>query len=192
MCEIGVRMIGAKPASDKLHRQNHMVKAAIGLGSNIGDPVANVQDAIRRLAGIGKLLAQSSLYRTKPWGVHEQPDFINAAVIIEVECTARELLDRLLAIELSMGRERANSVRWGPRIIDLDILTFGDLRTEEPGLIVPHKHLYERAFVLAPLAEIDPSYLAALKKLPAEVQVEVVRLKNPDSRSVPEHVCGLD
>ena len=158
-----------------------MIKAAIGLGSNIGDPVANVKDAFNRLAEVGNVIAQSSLYQTKPWGVLDQPDFINAAAIIEVDCAPGELLKRLLAIELAMGRERKKSERWGPRVIDLDILTFGKLEVDEAELKIPHRHLFERAFVLAPLAEIDPSFMPALRQLPAESQAEVVRLQTCDA-----------
>jgi 2-amino-4-hydroxy-6-hydroxymethyldihydropteridine diphosphokinase len=157
-----------------------MVKAAIGLGSNVGDPVRNVKEAFNRLAEIGPVIAQSSLYQTKPWGVLDQPDFINAAAIIEVDCTARELLKKLLSIELAMGRERKDAERWGPRVIDLDILTFGDLEIDEPQLKIPHRHLFERAFVLAPLAEIDPTFLPAFNQLPTQSQAEVIRLRAPE------------
>jgi 2-amino-4-hydroxy-6-hydroxymethyldihydropteridine diphosphokinase len=153
-----------------------MVKAAIGLGSNIDNPIAHVQVAIARLAAIGELIAQSSLYGSKPWGVRDQPDFINACAIISVNCTARELLEQLLTLERDMGRERAGALRWGPRLIDLDILTFGDEQIDEPNLTVPHKHMLERAFVLAPLAEIDPSYELALAKLSIADRAEVVRM----------------
>lgn len=149
------------------------VRAAIGIGSNIQNPVANVQEAFGRLSEIGKLVSQSSLYVTKPWGVLDQPDFINACAIIEVNCTPQELLAQLLALELSMGRDRKSSPHWGPRIIDLDILTFGDACVDEPNLTIPHKHMLERAFVLAPLAEIDTSYEPALKALPEAARAEV-------------------
>lgn len=157
-----------------------MVRASIGIGSNVGDPIENVREAINRLAAVSTLVAQSSLYQTKPWGVRDQADFINAAAIVEVECSPRQLLESLLAIEKDMGRERKQGERWGPRVIDLDILTFGDLQVDEPGLTIPHKFMFERAFVLAPLAEIDKSYVDSLKKLSADSVAEVVRLQEQD------------
>lgn len=157
-----------------------MVRASVGIGSNVGDPIENVRDAIERVAALGKLVAQSSLYQTKPWGVRDQADFINAAAIVEVECSPRQLLESLLAIEKDMGRERKQGERWGPRVIDLDILTFGDLQIDEPGLTIPHKFMFERAFVLAPLAEIDKTYVDSLKKLPDDSRSEVVRLQEQD------------
>lgn len=158
-----------------------MVQAAIGIGSNVGAPSKNVENAIVKLAQVGDLIARSSLYQTKPWGVLNQADFINAAAIIEVDYSPREFLNKLLSIELSMGRERKDTERWGPRVIDLDILTYGDSFIDEPDLRIPHRHMLERAFVLAPLAEIDKSYLAYLYKLPREAQEEVVRLQSPAS-----------
>jgi len=153
-----------------------MTKAAIGLGSNVGNPGANVKEAFNRLAQVGKVLARSSLYQTKPWGVLDQADFINAAALLEVDCGPRELLEQLLAIELDMGRDRKTGQRWGPRVIDLDILTFGDLEVDEPSLKIPHRYMLERAFVLAPLAEIDPTFLPALNQLPIEARAEIIRL----------------
>jgi 2-amino-4-hydroxy-6-hydroxymethyldihydropteridine diphosphokinase len=161
-----------------------MVKAAIAIGSNIGDPSRNVRRAFERLSEVGKVVAQSSLYQTKPWGVLDQSDFINAAAIVETVFTPMELLEKLLSIELSMGRERKEAERWGPRVIDLDILTFGDVQVDEPKLKIPHRFMFERAFVLAPLAEIDATYLEALERLPAESQAEVVRLQNSHGEEI--------
>jgi 2-amino-4-hydroxy-6-hydroxymethyldihydropteridine diphosphokinase len=151
-----------------------MTNAAVGIGSNLDNPEANVLRAISYLKEQFNLVACSSLYRTKPWGVTEQPDFINAAAIIDVTCSPRQLLQTVKAIETSIGRTA--TYRWGPRVIDLDILTFGDCVVDEPGLIIPHPGLYERAFVLAPLAEIDPSFKNALDKLPLESwgQIEIL------------------
>ncbi|MBA4078472.1 MAG: 2-amino-4-hydroxy-6-hydroxymethyldihydropteridine diphosphokinase [Cyanobacteria bacterium PR.023] len=148
-----------------------MTKAYIGIGSNIGDAVCNVNEAISRLSDLGRVLKKSSLYATKPWGVLDQPDFINAAVALDTNLGPRDLLNGLLAIERSMGRERL--IRWGPRIIDLDILTFANQTVSEDGLTIPHPHMNERAFVLMPLAEIDENYAEALKLLPDESRVEV-------------------
>ncbi|CAN5536378.1 2-amino-4-hydroxy-6-hydroxymethyldihydropteridinediphosphokinase [soil metagenome] len=148
-----------------------MTKVYIGIGSNIGDAICNVKEAIARLADLGTVLKQSSLYATKPWGVLEQADFINAVVALDTTLAARQLLDQLLAVERSMGRERL--IRWGPRIIDLDILTYGDQVVNEEGLTIPHPHMNERAFVLIPLAEIDDNFVVALNLLAAANRAEV-------------------
>jgi 2-amino-4-hydroxy-6-hydroxymethyldihydropteridine diphosphokinase len=100
------------------------------------------------------LRARSRLYRTPPWGVTEQPDFINAAARLETALAPRELLDALLAVETRAGRVRG--ARNGPRILDLDLLLYGDHAINEPDLVVPHPRLHERAFVLLPLADIAP------------------------------------
>ncbi|MDP3507446.1 MAG: 2-amino-4-hydroxy-6-hydroxymethyldihydropteridine diphosphokinase [Candidatus Melainabacteria bacterium] len=151
--------------------KSHTSKSYIGIGSNIGDAVCNVNEAITRLSDLGSVLKKSSLYATKPWGVVEQPDFINAAVALETDLGPRDLLNGLLAIERSMGRERL--IRWGPRIIDLDILTFGDQAVSEDGLTIPHPHMNERAFVLIPLVEIDEGFAEALHLLSDECRREV-------------------
>ena len=136
------------------------VVACIGLGGNLGDAAATLraaQEALGRLR-LTRLLRASRLYRTPAWGKTEQPDFINAAVLLETSLPARELLDGLLAIERAFGRTRAvdGSDRWGARTLDLDLLLYGRDRIDEPGLHVPHPHLHERAFALVPLAEIAP------------------------------------
>ena len=148
-----------------------MTKAYIGIGSNIGDAICNVNEAIFRLGDLGTVLRKSSLYATKPWGVLDQDDFINAVVALETNLSARSLLEGLLDLERSMGRARL--VRWGPRIIDLDILTYGEQVVNEVGLTIPHPHMNERAFVLIPLAEIDKSYAENLKLLSIEAPEDV-------------------
>jgi 2-amino-4-hydroxy-6-hydroxymethyldihydropteridine diphosphokinase len=132
--------------------------AAIGLGANLGDARASVRGALGMLDLLPstRLLRTSRLYRTAAWGQTGQPDFINAAVLLETTLDARALLDRLLAIERDFGRIRTSEDRWGPRTLDLDLLLFGDSVIDEPGLQVPHPHLHERAFALLPLAEIAP------------------------------------
>lgn len=99
------------------------------------------------------LMRQSRLYRSAAWGVRDQPDFVNAVVEIETILSARDLLETLLDLERRFGRVR-NTARWGPRILDLDLLVYGDRTIDEPGLRIPHPHLQERAFVLLPLADI--------------------------------------
>ncbi|HEY9716861.1 MAG TPA: 2-amino-4-hydroxy-6-hydroxymethyldihydropteridine diphosphokinase [Trichormus sp.] len=151
-----------------------MTLVNIGLGSNIGDAPANVKKAIDHIAELGCVTAQSTLYITAPWGVTDQAEFCNAAVQLETELSAQALLEKLKAIETLMGRQE--TTRWGPRLIDLDILTYGDLLLSEPGLTVPHKHMLERAFVLIPLAEIDPFFAAARDSLPSSTLQDVRKI----------------
>ncbi|MBN8726830.1 MAG: 2-amino-4-hydroxy-6-hydroxymethyldihydropteridine diphosphokinase [Xanthomonadales bacterium] len=131
--------------------------ALVGLGSNLGESAVEVRKALTALAGLPatRLLRHSRLFRTAPWGVTAQPAFVNAAAELATRLAPRELLDHLLAIEQRQGRHR-HGERWGPRLIDLDLLCLGDLAVDEPGLVLPHPHLAERAFVLAPLADLDP------------------------------------
>jgi dihydroneopterin aldolase/2-amino-4-hydroxy-6-hydroxymethyldihydropteridine diphosphokinase len=137
--------------------------ATIGIGSNIGDARENVRLAIEYLANAGELVACSRLYMTKPWGVVDQADFCNAVVKLRVEMSPRQLLSELKRIEQIMGRKP--SYRWGPRVIDLDILMMGDLVVTEPDLVIPHPGMLERTFVLLPLAEIDARFKNALEAL---------------------------
>ncbi|MDP1652782.1 MAG: 2-amino-4-hydroxy-6-hydroxymethyldihydropteridine diphosphokinase [Rhodocyclaceae bacterium] len=133
------------------------VTAYVALGANLGDPVVTVRSAIaalRELAG-ARLLTASSLYRTAPVGLANQPDFINAVAALEVTGNADDFLAALFAIEASFGRVR--SLKNAPRTLDLDLLLFGAERRAAPGLTLPHPRLAERAFVLAPLAEIAPA-----------------------------------
>jgi 2-amino-4-hydroxy-6-hydroxymethyldihydropteridine diphosphokinase len=150
-------------------------QAYIGLGSNLGDSVANVRTAISELAKVGNLYACSHLYLSKPWGYLDQPDFINAVVAIETNSSPRQMLTMLQEIEKNMGRQ-ATSIRWGPRLIDLDILTFGNWQVSEVDLIIPHPFMLERAFVLAPLSDIDKSYSAAYLTLPENLRLQIERL----------------
>jgi 2-amino-4-hydroxy-6-hydroxymethyldihydropteridine diphosphokinase len=131
-------------------------KAFIGLGANLGDPEAQVRRALAALAELPgtRLLAASSLYRSAPVGVIAQPDFINAVAAAETTLAARALLEALLAAERRFGRRR--DFPGAPRTLDLDLLLYGDRVITEPGLVVPHPRMHERAFVLAPLAEIAP------------------------------------
>lgn len=148
-----------------------MVKAYIGLGSNLGNTPENLRVAKLRLAECGRVTAQSKLYHTKPWGNLDQPNFTNGVLQIETELSPRELLVKLKTMEKEIGREE--SVRWGPRLIDLDILTYGDEQVDEPDLKIPHLHMSVRAFVLIPLCDIDDSYKPVLDALTAEERAEV-------------------
>jgi 2-amino-4-hydroxy-6-hydroxymethyldihydropteridine diphosphokinase len=134
--------------------------AAVALGSNLsspfGDREANLREALRRMETLGRVTAVSSFYDTEPVGYTEQPRFLNAAALLETELPPLELLRGLLAIERQMGRDRAAAPAKGPRAIDLDLLLYGDEIFQTPELTLPHPALHERAFVLAPLAEIAP------------------------------------
>jgi 2-amino-4-hydroxy-6-hydroxymethyldihydropteridine diphosphokinase len=135
-----------------------MAEALLGFGGNLGDVRATLGRAVTALCDGRdvKLVARSSDYRTPPWGVADQPPFVNLAIMVETTLTPRALLDRALAVEAMFGRDRTKERRWGPRILDIDIIAFDALEIEEASLTLPHPHLFERAFVLAPLAEIAP------------------------------------
>jgi len=148
--------------------------ARIGLGSNEGDPATYVEAAFVALARYGHVTARSSLYATKAWGVTEQPDFVNAAALLETELGPRDLLAALKTLESELGR--VSTFRWGPRAIDLDILAYDDLVLREVDLVIPHERLHERAFALAPLAEIDASFEPLLEALPVSERAAVQRI----------------
>jgi 2-amino-4-hydroxy-6-hydroxymethyldihydropteridine diphosphokinase len=138
------------------HKQR--VRAYVGLGANLGDREGNLRRAVELIAaepGI-EVVAVSSFRETDPVGYLDQPRFLNGACAVETDLGPRELLERLLAVESALGRRRADTPRWGPRTIDLDLLLYGDETVEEPGLTVPHPRLTERSFVLEPLLELDP------------------------------------
>jgi 2-amino-4-hydroxy-6-hydroxymethyldihydropteridine diphosphokinase len=126
--------------------------AYLSLGSNVGDRVAHLRDAIARLESIGRVVSVSSFYETEPVEVTDQPWFLNCAVGLETALTAEQLMARLLQIEQKMGRRRIQ--KKGPRTIDIDILLFDDLILDSPDVTIPHPAMQERRFVLEPLAEI--------------------------------------
>ena len=132
--------------------------ALVGLGGNLGDAAATLRHAFKELDALPRtrLLRASKLYRSSAWGRTDQPDFINAAAMLQTGLDARELLDAMLEIEHHAGRERRFDDRWGPRTLDLDLRLYGDAVIDEPGLHVPHPHLHERSFALVPLVEIAP------------------------------------
>jgi 2-amino-4-hydroxy-6-hydroxymethyldihydropteridine diphosphokinase len=125
--------------------------AYVGLGANLGDR----QGAIRRAAELIGAQRLSTIRETEPWGVAEQPRFLNAVAELDTGLAPQALLARLLEVERELGRVR-DGERWGPRTIDLDLLLYGTRTIEERGLTVPHPHLHERLFVLEPLAELAP------------------------------------
>ena len=133
-------------------------RAYVGVGTNLGDRERNVEAAVGALGELGTIAAISRLYRTEPWGMTDQPWFLNGVVALETERAPRELLGALVAIERLLGRTQGE--RWGPRVIDLDLLVYDDRAIDEPDLQVPHPRMHERAFVLVPLAELDERFVA--------------------------------
>jgi 2-amino-4-hydroxy-6-hydroxymethyldihydropteridine diphosphokinase len=131
-----------------------MATALIGLGANLGDRAVTLREAVLRLGALGRVTAVSSLYETEPVGYRDQPAFLNAAVALETTLSPAAIVAGLLAIEREMGRVR--TFRNAPRTLDLDLLLLDDVVLAAPGVTVPHPRLHERAFVLAPLAEIAP------------------------------------
>jgi len=140
-----------------------MAEAFLALGGNLGDVRATFTRAIAMLCGDSavKLTARSSDYRTPPWGVTDQPAFLNAVIAVTTMLSPHALLARALDCERALGRDRTDERRWGPRPIDIDILAYDDVQLHDPDLTLPHPHLFERAFVLVPLAEIAPDRLIA-------------------------------
>jgi 2-amino-4-hydroxy-6-hydroxymethyldihydropteridine diphosphokinase len=128
----------------------------LGLGANLGDPAAQLARALASLRGDVSGLRSSSLYRTEPVGYRDQPDFLNLVAVGHTRLAARPLLERLLEVERQLGRER--SFRDAPRLIDIDLLDFGGMVLDQPGLVLPHPRLAERNFVLLPLAEVAPEW----------------------------------
>ncbi|MBP2196527.1 2-amino-4-hydroxy-6-hydroxymethyldihydropteridine diphosphokinase [Pantoea cypripedii] len=134
-----------------------MTRVYLALGSNLADPLHQVDAALAALDAIPQTtrVATSSLYRTPPYGPQDQPDYLNAVVALETGLTAESLLDQTQRIELEHGRVR-KAERWGPRTLDLDILLFGDAVINTPRLTVPHYDIHNRAFMLLPLLELAP------------------------------------
>lgn len=135
-----------------------MPRAYVGLGSNLGDRESTIRSALAELAATHgvEVVAVSTLVETDPVGYLDQPRFLNGVAALETGRSARALLDLLLAVEARFGRDRAAVPAQGPRTLDLDLLLYGDAELDEPGLRLPHPRLHERAFVLAPLAELEP------------------------------------
>lgn len=135
------------------------MRAYLGIGSNIGDMASMLDGAVAGLAatpGIS-VLARSCDYRTPPWGKTDQPWFLNGALAVETDLNPHALLDACLSVEHALGRIRAE--RWGPRVIDIDVLSYDGAAVSDERLVLPHRHVRERAFVLVPLAEIAPDLL---------------------------------
>jgi 2-amino-4-hydroxy-6-hydroxymethyldihydropteridine diphosphokinase len=144
----------------------------IALGTNLGDRLANLHAAIRSLPPEIKVLAESHVYETPPWGYEEQPTFLNMVVKAETELGPEALLRYLKQLEVELGREQ--NFHWGPRLIDLDILFYDDLVIDTPPLVIPHPRLQERAFVLVPLADAAPDLIhPVLQKSVSQLMAEV-------------------
>ena len=156
---------------------NHIVYLA--LGTNLGDRPANLRAAIQALPPSIIHRQSSSIYETPPWGVEDQPAFLNMAVRCETTLEPEALLKHIKQLEIQLGRQQ--SYRWGPRLIDLDILFYDDLILNTAQLIIPHPRLHERAFVLVPLAEIAPDFIhpvlkKSIRELRANVNTEGIKL----------------
>ncbi len=170
------------------------VIAWIGIGSNLGQPMEQVQKSLQALAELpgSELLWRSHLYCTDPVGGVEQPAFINAVARLQTRLSARALMHNLQNLEALAGRQRSAEVFWGPRVLDLDLLSHGDLISSDPALRIPHPRLTERAFVLIPLAEFDstlvlPGCGGIADYLPAVSDQSVKRLS--ESALAPEILC---
>ncbi len=153
------------------------VTCYLGLGSNIGDRRANLDEVVQRLAQIPTLeiVRTSSIYETAPVGPQDQSDFFNQVVQAEVSCSGRRLLKLVQGIEQDMGRVRTR--RWGERIIDIDILLYGDETVDKPDLQIPHPQMLARQFVLVPLAEIAPDLVLPDGRRAAEAAAAGARVR---------------
>ena len=165
-----------------------MAEALLALGGNLGEVRATFDRALALLcAGPGlRLAARSSDYATPPWGVEDQPPFVNLAIAVETDLTPQALLAHVQAVELALGRARTHERRWGPRPIDIDILAYDDIIFDEDGLTLPHPRLFERAFVLVPLAEIAPDRVIAGRRVrDALTGVDTAGIRRLPPRAIP-------
>ena len=140
-----------------------MAEALLALGGNIGDVRATLDRAVATFCDGTevRLAARSSDYATPPWGVEDQPPFVNICIAVETTLAPEALLARAHAVERRLGRDRQNERRWGPRTVDIDLLAYDEVSADTPELTLPHPRLFERAFVLVPLAEIAPDRVIA-------------------------------
>ena len=144
-----------------------MAEALVALGGNVGDARATLDKAVKLFCDGAevRLLARSSDHRTPPWGDLDQAAFINLCIAVMTDLSPQALLARAQQVELALGRDRTKDRRWGPRTADLDILAYDDVTVESPTLTLPHPRLFERAFVLLPLAEIAPDRVIGGRKV---------------------------
>ena len=148
-----------------------MAEALLALGGNVGDVQNTFDRAIAALcaAGTVRLLARSANYRTPPWGVTDQPPFINCAIAVVTALTPPGLLAQAQRVEGAFGRDRTKEQRWGPRTLDIDLIAYDDVTLDTPVLTLPHPRVFERAFVLVPLAEIAPE--CAIPPIPRPARI---------------------
>jgi len=144
-----------------------LAEALLALGGNVGEVRETFDRALAMLCDGTRvrLKARSSDYATPPWGVADQPTFVNRCIAVDTDLTPQDLLARVQAVEQALGRRRAQERRWGPRPIDIDILSYDDLTLDGGDLTLPHPRLFERAFVLVPLAEIAPERMIAGRRV---------------------------
>jgi 2-amino-4-hydroxy-6-hydroxymethyldihydropteridine diphosphokinase len=165
-----------------------MAEALLALGGNVGDARTALDSAIRHLCDGTqvRLIARSSDYRTPPWGVADQAPFVNLCLVVATALSPHALLARALDVERAHGRDRARERRWGPRPVDIDILAYDDVTLNEPGLTLPHPRLFERAFVLVPLAEIAPDrVIAGLRVRDALAHLDAAGIERLPARGTP-------
>lgn len=169
--------IGATPTAS-------VRRAYLGLGSNLGDRAAHLQGAVHGLAATDGItvVAVSSVYETEPVGGPDQPDYLNAVVAVDTDLTARQLLEVAQRLEGEAGRDREREERWGPRTLDVDVLLVGDEHVEEADLVVPHPRLFERAFVMVPLADLDPMLAPWVPSGETGVRRSEVELDEPQTQ----------
>lgn len=135
-----------------------MPEVLVGFGGNLGQVRSNLNRAVGMFCDgtMVRLRARSSDYHAPPWGTGDQPDFINLCILADTDLSPSELLDRAMMVERAFGRDRARERHWGPRTVDIDLIDYDEKKIQEPNLSLPHPRWFERAFVLAPLAEIVP------------------------------------
>ena len=156
-------------------------RAYLGLGSNLGDRAAHLQFALDGLAArAGTVVAVSPVYETEPVGGPPQPDYLNAVVALDTELDPRSLLHVAKALEQEAGRDLDGAPRWSARTLDIDILLLDDVRVSEPDLVVPHPRIHQRAFVLAPLADLAPNLVVAPSAGWQGVRRTALQLKLPE------------
>lgn len=164
-----------------------MKSAWVGLGSNLGDSMVLLRQSMAQLARLPEtqLRAVSTPYITQPWGETNQPEFINAVAKLATDLPPQTLLESLLAIEKQLGRQRSGK-RWGPRLIDLDLLIYEGVVMDEPNLVLPHPRLHQRAFVLVPLNDLSPTLevpgLGSVERLLAGLDEEQLAGVRPANR----------
>jgi 2-amino-4-hydroxy-6-hydroxymethyldihydropteridine diphosphokinase len=166
-----------------------MAEALLALGGNVGDVRNTLDRAVDLLCdGVDtNLRARSANYLTPPWGVVDQPEFINMCLAVDTALSPRALLERMRSVETTLGRDREAETRWGPRPIDIDLLAYDDMVMNDPELTLPHPRMFERAFVLVPLAEIAPDRVIGRTK----VRDALAKLDTSAIKLLPPHLSQL-